>query len=259
MVKYIFILGFSFLFVLSSFTTLGVRSSGIKVIVLDAGHGGKDPGCLGKFSSIEKQVNLNIVLKLGELIKKNMPDVKVVYTRNSDKFVDLFDRAAIANKNNADLFISIHSNSGPAGMHGTETYCMGLHKTEQNLEVAKRENASIKFEKNKSEKYEGFDPSAPESYILFALVQNAYLQNSIRLAEKVEREFKNENRHSRGVKQAGFLVLWKTSMPSILIEAGFLSDPDDAKFLSSDWGRMNMAERIFCAIDEYKREIEAEE
>jgi N-acetylmuramoyl-L-alanine amidase len=259
MVKYIFIIGISFLFILSSFTTLEVQSSGVKVIVLDAGHGGKDPGCTGKFSSVEKQVNLDIVLKLGELIKKNMPNVKVVYTRNSDKFIELFDRAAIANKNNADLFISIHSNSGPDGMHGTETYCMGLHMTEQNLDVAKRENSVIKMEKNKAENYDGFDPASPQSYILFSLFQNAYLQNSIKLAEKIEREFKNENRHSRGVKQAGFLVLWKTSMPSILIETGFLTDPDDAKFLKEDWGRMNMAERIFCAVDEYKKEIEAEE
>lgn len=244
---------------LTSFTPLDLRSNQIKVIVLDAGHGGKDPGCLGKFSSIEKQINLDITLKLGELIRKNMPGVKVVYTRNTDKFVELHDRAAIANKNNADLFISIHANSGPETMYGTETYCMGLHKTEQNLDVAKRENSVIKLEKNSEEVYEGFDPNSPESYILFSLYQHAYLHNSIRLAQKIEREFKNENRHSRGVKQAGFLVLWKTSMPSVLIETGFLSHPEDAGFLKQDWGRMNMAERIYCAIEEYKREMEAEE
>ena len=258
MLKSTLFLSFSILLLLSSFTPLDHASNEIKVIVLDAGHGGKDPGCLGKFSSIEKQVNLDIVLKLGELIKKNMPGVKVVYTRNTDKFVELHDRAALANKNNADLFISIHANSGPDGMHGTETYCMGLHKTEQNLDVAKRENSVIKLEKNKAENYDGFDPNSPESYILFSLYQSAYLHNSIKFAQKIEREFKYEGRHSRGVKQAGFLVLWKTSMPSVLIETGFLTDPEDAKFLKEDWGRLNLAERIYCALEEYKKEMENE-
>jgi N-acetylmuramoyl-L-alanine amidase len=248
----------SCVFSMFSFSPLEVHNKKITIIVLDAGHGGKDPGCSGKFSTIEKQVTLDITLKVGELIKKNMPDVKVIYTRNTDKFVELHDRASIANKNKADLFISIHANSGPSGMHGTETYCMGLHKSEQNLDVAKRENAVIDMEKNKSKDYENFDPNSPQSYILFSLYQNAYLQNSIKLAEKLEREFKQENRHSRGVKQAGFLVLWKTSMPSVLIETGFLSDSTEAKFLKEDWARMNMAERIYCAIDEYKQEMEAE-
>jgi N-acetylmuramoyl-L-alanine amidase len=242
----------------SSFVPLEINSTGIKTIVLDAGHGGKDPGCLGKLSTIEKTLALDITLKVGELIKKTMPGVKVIYTRNSDKFVELHDRADIANKNKADLFISIHCNSGVAGMRGTETYCMGLHKTEQNLDVAKRENSVIKLEKNQSTNYEGFDPNSPESYILFSLFQNAFLHNSISLADKIEHEFKNECRHSRGVKQAGFLVLWKTSMPSILIETGFLTDDEDAKFLKTDWGRQNIAERIVCAIDEYKKELESE-
>jgi N-acetylmuramoyl-L-alanine amidase len=247
----------SFLLIFGAFSPLNIRSTSLKIIVLDAGHGGKDPGCLGKHATIEKDVALDITLKVGELIKKHMPEVKVIYTRNSDKFIELHDRAAIANKNNADLFISIHANAGPEGMKGTETYCMGLHKSEQNLEVAQRENSVIKLEKKKNENYEGFDPSSPQSYILFSLYQNAYLHNSIRLAEKIEKEFKYESRHSRGVKQAGFLVLWKTSMPSVLIETGFLSDPDDAAYLKNDWGRMNMAERIFCALEDYKRELEA--
>jgi N-acetylmuramoyl-L-alanine amidase len=249
----------SALLLVSSFTPLEVKSNQIKTIVLDAGHGGKDPGCLGKFSSIEKDIALDITLKVGELIKKNMPEVKVIYTRNADKFIELYDRAALANKNKADLFISIHANSGPSGMRGTETYCMGLHKSEQNFEVAKRENSVIKLEKNQVQKYEGFDPSSPESYILFSLHQSAYMQNSVRLAEKIEREFKSESRHSRGVKQAGFLVLWKTSMPSVLIETGFLSDSTDAVYLKQDWARMNMAERIYCALDEYKKEMDSEE
>jgi N-acetylmuramoyl-L-alanine amidase len=257
--KFLFLTLISCTLVISSFTTIEKKSAVVKTIVLDAGHGGKDPGCLGKFSSVEKQVTLDITLKLGELIKKNMPDVKVIYTRNTDKFVELYDRAALANKNNADLFISIHANAGPEGMHGTETYCMGLHKSEQNLDVAQRENSVIKMEKNRSENYEGFDPASPESYILFSLFQNAYIHNSIRLAEKIEREFKYENRHSRGVKQAGFLVLWKTSMPSVLIETGFLTDPEEAKYLKQDYARLNMAERIFCAIEAYKKELDAEE
>lgn len=257
--KFLLLILISCTLVISSFTTLEKKSSVVKTIVLDAGHGGKDPGCLGKFSSVEKQVVLDITLKLGELIKKNMPDVKVIYTRNTDKFVELYDRAALANKNNADLFISIHANAGPEGMHGTETYCMGLHMSEQNLDVAKRENSVIKMEKNRSENYEGFDPASPESYILFSLFQNAYIHNSIRLAEKIEREFKYENRHSRGVKQAGFLVLWKTSMPSVLIETGFLTDPEEAKYLKQDYARLNMAERIYCAIEAYKKELDAEE
>lgn len=248
----------SLVFLLTSFAPLETRESRLKIIVLDAGHGGKDPGCLGKLSSVEKTIALDITLKLGALIEKRMPGVKVIYTRDSDKFIELYDRANIANKNKADLFVSIHCNSGPEGMHGTETYCMGLHKTEQNLEVAQRENSAIKFEKNRSSNYQGFDPNSPQSYILFSLYQNVFLQNSIRLASKIENEFRNENRYSRGVKQAGFLVLWKTSMPSILIETGFLSDENEAKYLKTEWGRMNMAERILCALEEYRKEIDAD-
>jgi N-acetylmuramoyl-L-alanine amidase len=199
----------------SSFTILEKQEYHVKTIVIDAGHGGKDPGCSNS-SQKEKTITLDIALKLGELIQRNMPDVKVVYTRKDDRFVELHDRAAIANKAKADLFISIHVNAGPSQFKGTETYCMGLHKGEQNLSVAQRENSSILLEKDSDKKYDGFDPHSPQSYILFSLYQSAYLANSTKLAGKIEREFEVHNkRYSRGVKQAGFLVLWKTAMPSV--------------------------------------------
>lgn len=240
----------------TSFYPLNKANVQVKIIVIDAGHGGKDPGCSG-FGSKEKEIALDIALKLGEFIKENMPDVKVVYTRKTDVFVELHERAAIANRANADLFISIHVNSGPGGLHGTETYCMGLHKTEQNLEIAQRENSSILMESDHKEKYDGFDPKSPQSYILFSLYQNAYMTNSTRLASYIENNFKEVNaRHSRGVKQAGFLVLWKTAMPSVLVETGFLSDTTDAKVLKDTKGRIDCAWSIFTAVEQYKEEIE---
>ncbi|MFL5730358.1 MAG: N-acetylmuramoyl-L-alanine amidase [Cytophagaceae bacterium] len=240
----------------SAFTTLEQHTGGVKIIVIDAGHGGKDPGCLGS-SAKEKAINLDISLKVGKMIKDSMPSVKVIYTRPDDRFVELHDRAGIANKYNADLFISIHSNSGPKGMHGTETYCMGLHKTEQNLEVAKRENSSILMEKDHTKNYDGFDPNSPQSYILFSLYQNGFLTSSLSLASKIEKEFKVTNkRHSRGVKQAGFLVLWKTSMPSVLVETGFLTDSTEEHYLSSEQGKIKTARGIFKAVKEYKEEME---
>ncbi|HEX8548576.1 MAG TPA: N-acetylmuramoyl-L-alanine amidase, partial [Cytophagaceae bacterium] len=239
------------LFLIISATKPPYRHYHLKTIVLDAGHGGKDPGCIGR-SIKEKEVNLDIALRLGKLIREGMPEVKIVFTRKEDKFIELHDRAGLANKNGADLFISIHSNSGPQGMHGTETYCMGLDKTGQNLEVAKRENSSIYLEKGHKEKYDNFDPSKPESYILFSLFQNAYLSNSLRLAEKIEREFRlTANRNSRGVKQAGFLVLWKTSMPSVLVESGFLTDKAEDSYLSNSEGRQAIAQSIYCALESY--------
>lgn len=242
--------------VVCSFTQLETKTYRVRTIVIDAGHGGKDPGCLSK-NSKEKDIALDIALKVGELIKENMTGVKVIYTRKDDRFIELHDRAAIANKNHADLFISIHVNSGPEGMHGTETYCMGLHKTEQNLEIAQRENSSILLEKDHHEKYDGFDPKSPQSYILFSLYQSAFMQNSMKLAEKIEKEFKHTaKRHSRGVKQAGFLVLWKTSMPSVLVETGFLTDSNDHKYLNTEAGRFDTAWGIYSAVEEYKRDLE---
>jgi N-acetylmuramoyl-L-alanine amidase len=182
----------------------------------------------------------------------------VIYTRDINKFVELHDRAGIANKNNADLFISVHCNAGHVDTYGSETYTMGLHKTEGNLEVAKRENAVVTHEKDYKKKYNGFDPASPMGYILMTNFQHAYIENSLKFAQKVEDNFKNNlNRKSRGVKQAGFLVLWKTSMPSCLIEIGYLTNTDDEKYLRSKDGQSGIASNICKALKQYKSEIES--
>jgi N-acetylmuramoyl-L-alanine amidase len=229
----------------------------LKTVVIDAGHGGHDHGCSGS-SNKEKTVALNLALKLGALIEKNYPDVKVVYTRKTDVFVELYERAAIANRNNADLFICIHCNANPSSSpSGTETYVMGLHKTEANLNVAKRENDVILMEDDYSQHYDGFDPNNPASHIIFSLNQHAFMEQSILFASSVEKYFKtNSNRSSRGVKQAGFLVLWKTAMPSVLIETGFLTNTSEEKFLGSDSGQNSIAESIFYAFRDYKNDME---
>ncbi|MCR5888865.1 N-acetylmuramoyl-L-alanine amidase [Hymenobacter sp. J193] len=230
----------------------------LRTVVLDAGHGGKDRGCAG-VSAREADVSLKLVLELGRLIEENMPDVKVVYTRKTNVFVELADRAGIANKHNADLFISIHCNAGPSSAHGTEVWTMGPHKTDANLGVAKRENAVILQEENYKERYNGFDPHSPQSHILFSLFQSAYMVNSIRLAQKVDEQFRTTvGRPSRGVKQAGFLVLWKTAMPSVLIEAGFLTNRADERYLNDKLGQTYMASGIYRAFKEYKRELEGD-
>ncbi|MDX5348845.1 MAG: N-acetylmuramoyl-L-alanine amidase [Hymenobacteraceae bacterium] len=246
-----------FCLILCSFNTLETKSYRIRTVVIDAGHGGKDPGCNGK-SSKEADVALKVALELGETIEKNLPDVKVVYTRKTDHFVELIDRAGIANKNNADLFISIHCNSGPSSAYGTETYTMGLHTSDGNLKVAKRENAVILQEDNYKEKYDGFDPNSPQGHILFTLYQSAYIDNSLRFAQKVEHQFKHRvGRNSRGVKQAGLLVLWKSAMPSVLIELGFLTNPNEEKYLNDKTSQTYMASGIYRAFKEYKHELEA--
>ena len=227
-----------------------------KTIVIDAGHGGHDSGCLGAFEK-EKYVTLDIALKLGALIEKNMPDVKVIYTRKTDEFIELYERAEIANRNNADLFISIHCNANKnTSAYGTESWVMGLHKSEANLEVAKRENSSILLEDNYSKNYEGFDPNAPESYIIFSLNQSAYIDQSISLASQVEKEFDNDGRTTRGVKQAGYLVLWRTTMPAILIETGFLTNRAEEKVLASDEGQNQIAHSILDAVKVYRHSID---
>jgi N-acetylmuramoyl-L-alanine amidase len=230
----------------------------LRTVVIDAGHGGKDPGTLGKFTR-EKDIVLNIALKTGHYIQQNIPDVKVLYTRETDKYVDFQLRADVANKNKADLFISIHANSiVGAHAYGTETFIMGLHKDNSNFEVAKRENSVILMDENYKEKYENFDPNSPESYILFSLNQSAYQENSLRFAQKVEDQFKNRvGRSSRGVKQAGFLVLWMTTTPSVLIETGFLSNDKEEAFLATDNGQNLIASGIYRAFKDYKTEIES--
>ncbi|MGB3182999.1 MAG: N-acetylmuramoyl-L-alanine amidase [Cyclobacteriaceae bacterium] len=241
-----------------SFSSLDSRQYKVRKVVIDAGHGGKDPGKLGS-NSKEKDVALSIALKVGEYIEKYLDNVEVIYTRKDDSFVELIDRASIANKNDADLFISIHANghntSRPAG---TETYVMGNHVSQANLDVAKRENSVILLEENYEEKYEGFDPNAPDSHILFSLYQSAYLESSLMMARNVESQFKNRvGRKSRGVKQAGFIVLYKTSMPSVLIELGFMSNQEEEKYLNSEEGQTYMASGIFRAFRDYKEEIES--
>ncbi|MCC7231614.1 MAG: N-acetylmuramoyl-L-alanine amidase [Bacteroidia bacterium] len=243
------------------------KSFGVKTVVIDAGHGGHDSGCLGSKYK-EKDVALGIALQLGEQIEKNFPDVNVIYTRKTDVFVELHERASIANNARADLFICIHCNSAcyfdkkkrknvcNSDTHGVETWVMGLHVSEANLEVSKRENEVVLLEKDYLKQYDGFDPNSPEANIIFSLYQNTYLDQSLKLATNVQQEMKKSDRLSRGVKQAGFLVLYKTSMPSILIETGFLSNPEEEKYLGSQKGQKEMATSIFRAFRDYKTDVE---
>lgn len=231
----------------------------LKRVVIDAGHGGKDPGCVGKIIT-EKEVALNISKKLGNYIKENIPGVEVIYTRDSDFFVELNERAKIANNSNADLFISIHANAQPKGssVYGTETFVMGLHRSDANLEVAKRENSVIKYEDNYVTQYDGFDPGDPSSYIALSLFQSGNLEQSLGFAARVENQFEHRaGRSSRGVKQAGFLVLYKTTMPSVLIETGFLTNSREEKYLSTDEGQSIIASAIYRAFKAYKQEVDA--
>lgn len=230
----------------------------IRTVVLDAGHGGKDPGTHGRYVK-EKNINLDLILQLGRKIKVGHPDIRVIYTRSSDHFVDLYERGAIANRNRADLFISIHCNASPSSsqVYGTETYTLGLHRTQSNLDVARRENAVILQEKNYQQTYKGFNPNSPLATIMLANYQHAFMASSIDFAEKVERSFRrNAERRSNGVKQAGFIVLWKTTMPSILIESGYLTNPAEEQFLKSDEGQEQIASAIYKAFAQYKAEIE---
>lgn len=229
-------------------------------VVLDAGHGGHDTGAIGK-NGKEKDVVLSIALKVGEYLKKNTPENRVIYTRDDDFFVPLDQRAAIANKNNADLFVSIHANSNKNSKpFGTETFAMGLHKSQGNLEVAQKENSVIVMEQDYNTKYEGFDPSSAESYIIFSLMQNVYLDKSLKLASMVQDEFREKaKRADRGVKQAGFLVLWHTKMPSILIETGFISNEEEEKYLMSETGQDYLASAIYRAIRDYLASLDVEE
>ncbi len=227
-------------------------------VVIDAGHGGEDPGALGKHSR-EKDIVLAIALKTGGYIEENLPDVRVIYTRKTDKFIELYKRAQIANESHADLFISIHCNSSPkSAPFGTETYVMGLHKSEDNLEVAKLENAAILLESDYSANYEGFDPNSDEAYIVFSLYQNIFLEQSLGMAVHVQDQFRERaGRHDRGVKQAGFLVLYRTTMPGILVETGFLSNDAEERYLLSEQGQVYLASAIYRAFKEYKNEVES--
>lgn len=235
----------------------------VQTIVIDAGHGGHDGGNIGTGTSklVEKDIALNVSLQLGKYIEDNLEDVNVVYTRKKDEFIKLVNRAKVANVSQADLFISIHCNAAEnTDARGTETFTMGLHRTQKNLEVAKRENSVILLEDDYEANYDGFDPNSPEAYIIFSMFQNAYLERSLNLASKVENQFeKRVQRKSRGVKQAGFLVLYQTSMPSVLVEIGFLTNKSDENFLNTEQGQTYMASAIYRAVKEYKFELEGKD
>lgn len=224
-------------------------------LVIDAGHGGKDPGAAGRKSK-EKNINLAVALELGRLVAKNCPDVKVVYTRKTDIFVELDERARIANKAKADLFISIHVNSTAArvGPQGTETYTLGMHRAADNLEVAKRENSVITLESNYEQRYEGFDPKSSESYIIFELMQDQNMEKSVRLARLIQQQMRSSaKRVDKGVFQAGFLVLRATSMPSALVELGYINNPTEEQYLTSKDGQAALARSIYNAFVQYKK------
>lgn len=230
----------------------------MKKIVLDAGHGGSDPGNIGSRAK-EKDINLAVTLLVGKYIKENMPDVEVIYTRDDDSFPTLKQRPQIANTNKADLFVSIHSNAATnKSAFGSETWVMGTKHFEANFDIVKKENSVILLEENYKEEYEGFDPTSPESYMLFNLTQKAFIGNSLSLAEQVENQFRDRvGRKSRGVKQGPFYVLWTPSMPSVLIELGFLSNSTEEQFLASKQGQEYMASAIYRAIKDYKTQIES--
>lgn len=232
-----------------------VRS--LRTVVIDPGHGGHDPGAVAG-GVREKDIVLDLALRLGKKINGAYPDVKVIYTRSKDVFIPLFERADIANRNKADLFISLHANyvSSPSAS-GTETFTLGLHRSQENLEVAKKENSVILLEEDYSANYEGFDPREAESYIMFENMQSEYQGQSIDFAAQIQQYFgRNLKLIDRGVKQAGFLVLRRASMPSVLVEVGFISNPDERKFLVSEAGKEKVAESVFQAFSNYKKSID---
>ncbi len=250
-----------FIFTLAFFTlssSLPFREQyRIRTVVIDAGHGGHDSGCLGA-SAKEKHVALAIALRLGKMLEDNYPDIKVIYTRKTDVFIPLHERANIANHAKADLFICIHLNSGGKAAYGVETYVMGNHKSEDNLNVAKRENSAILLEDDYKQQYDGFDPNSPEANIIFTLFQSQFQHQSLLFASKVQdHATEYGGRYNRGVKQAGFLVLYKSAMPAVLIECGFLTHEQEERFLNSDKGQTVMASSIYRAFKEYKLDMES--
>ena len=237
------------------------KGTKIKTIVIDAGHGGKDPGASGKHSR-EKDIALSVALKTGKYIQDNLPGVKVIYTRSSDKFIPLHKRGDIANSNNADLFISIHCNANNSSkIYGAETYVLGTEekRTKINMEVAMKENAAILLEESSDNNYDDFDPNSQESLINLTLFQGENLDLSLDVAQRIQKQFSERvGRKDRSVHQAGFLVLWKTAMPSVLVELGYISNPTEEKFLNSKEGQVFMASAIYRAVKGFKREYEKE-
>lgn len=248
--RYVALLG-----LLVLFATVVVAANKRFTLVIDAGHGGNDAGARGKFSK-EKNINLNVALAFGRYVERNCPDVRVIYTRKTDVFVTLHERANIANRNKADLFVSIHTNALPKGKiaRGMETYTLGMHRVADNLDVAKRENSVILYEDNYKQHYEGFDPRSSESYIMFEFLQDRNMAKSVELAKYVQKRACAEaGRPNKGVKQAGFLVLRETSMPSCLVELGFITTPDEENYLNSSDGVDALGRGIYKAFVDYKR------
>ena len=230
------------------------QNNNVFTVVIDAGHGGKDPGNRGN-GYFEKHIALNIALGVGERLEKDK-NFKIIYTRKTDRFVDLFDRAKIANDANADLFISIHCDSHTSNAYGAGTFVLGLHANERNFQIAKKENSVIFLEENYTQKYDGFDPNNPESVISLVLMQEEYLDQSINAANFIQESFvKNLKRKNRTVKQAGFIVLKYTYMPSVLVETGFLTNKSEGKYLNSKKGQKEMSNSIADAIIKYKNNI----
>lgn len=233
----------------------------IKTVVIDPGHGGHDPGTISAGAKYkEKNIVLSVALKLGGMIKAKYPHIKVIYTRSTDKFVPLAERSDIANRNKADLFISIHVNATKStSVNGTETFVMGTHKSESNFELCKAENSVIVMEDDYNAKYEGFNPNSPESYIIFSLLQNTHLEQSLKLAEIVQKNYKSGPIYgNRGVKQGGLIVLWRSTMPAILTEIGFMSNSKDRAVMITKEGQTNIARRLFNAFCQYKNAYEEE-
>ena len=223
------------------------------VVVIDAGHGGTDPGAIGRVAQ-EKDLNLSVSLLAGQMIKEAYPNVEVVYTRETDVFIPLQKRADFVNKNNANLFICVHTNSSPIpSARGAETYVLGTDKLDRNLDVAMRENAVIKLESDYQTKYHGFDPNSIDSYIMFELMQNQYLDQSLNYASLLQQEFARIKRGDRGVRQAAFWVLLKSACPSVLVEMGFISNPDEEKYLASEAGQTALAKTICDAFGPFYR------
>lgn len=251
--RIIYVLSFLAALVLFPLPTLGRDF----VLVLDAGHGGKDSGAPGTYSK-EKNINLNVALKVGELIRKNCPDVKLIYTRKTDVFVELDERAEIANRAKADLFISIHTNALEGGRQasGSETYSLGMARAKENLDVAKRENSVILYENNYQERYAGFNPNSSESYIIFDFMQDTQMKQSAELARAIQQEYAAAGRPNKGVHQAGFLVLRKTSMPSVLTELGFITTPQEEAYLNSAKGTEELAECIYKGFVKFRNTLQ---
>ena len=230
---------------------------GIHTVVIDAGHGGRDPGAVGK-NAKEKDLALSIALKVGAYIEENVPDVKVIYTRKKDVFVELMDRAEIANQAEADLFVSIHVNAlGRPSAKGTLTLVLGQHRADENFDVAVRENSVILLEEDYETRYEGFNPKSTESHIMFSLMQKTYFKQSIEFGDFVQDQFRDRaGRKDLGVREQGILVLAQTSMPGVLVETGFITNPDEEKFLMSKYGQEIIASAIYRGFKEYKEEID---